>query len=169
MNLFNLGTVNGTHHLKGTIKVKSGFENVELIENQKLIAELKNKDKKILTVESIRTLNAKTILIDFEEIKTKTDALKYMGASLLIRRDLLGDLDNENFYLVDLIGLSCVEENGNILGDITDVFTTAAHDIYVVNEGKEEIMIPAVDEFIKKIDFYNKKIIVSIPEQLKNI
>ncbi|TDT68540.1 16S rRNA processing protein RimM [Hypnocyclicus thermotrophus] len=170
MELFYLGRINGTHHLKGTVKVYSFFEDVEKIINNKIIAEKSNGEKKILTINNIEIGGDKLLYVDFEEIKNKTEALNIMNAKLYIRRDILGTIEDGNIYQSDYIGLNVYDKEDNLLGTIEDIMETAAHDIFIIlDENNEEIMIPNVEVFIKKIDFYNNKLIVDIPESLKNI
>ena len=38
-NLVNIGTIVGTHHLRGSVKITSIFENIELIENERVLLE----------------------------------------------------------------------------------------------------------------------------------
>ena len=68
--------------------------------------------------------------------------------------------------ICQLIGLMVVDEHGEEKGKIIDVYTQSAHDIYVVDWNGREILIPAVGEFIKKIDLENKRIYISEQEGL---
>ena len=58
---------------------------------------------------------------------------------------------------------------GEDIGKVSDVFTTAAHDIYVVSDGENEIMIPAVDYFVKSMDFEKNLMIVELIEGLRDL
>ncbi|MEG0756410.1 MAG: ribosome maturation factor RimM, partial [Oscillospiraceae bacterium] len=56
-------------------------------------------------------------------------------------------------YLADIIGLQVVDaETGDKLGTITDILSPSAQQVYVVNDGETDHLIPAVDEFVKSID-----------------
>ncbi|MBZ4682606.1 MAG: rRNA processing protein RimM [Fusobacteriaceae bacterium] len=170
MELFYLGRINGTHHLKGTVKVYSFFEDVEKIINNKIIVEKDNGEKRVLTINNIEIASDKLLYVDFDEIKNKTEALSIMNAKLYIRRDILGSIEDGNIYQSDYIGLDVYDKENNLLGKIEDIMETAAHDIFIVlNENNDEIMIPNVEVFVEKIDFPNNKVIVDIPESLKNI
>lgn len=168
MELFRIGKVSGTHHLKGTVKVTSSFDELDILPGNKVIIEFKNGQKKVLTIKDARRINGKIVLMDFEEIQNKTDALTLSGVEINIRRDLLGEINEDEYYLSDIIGME-VYNNGKLLGQVEDVFETAAHDIYVVGEGKEEIMIPAVEEFVLGIDFEGRRIDTDLPEDLINL
>ena len=85
-----------------------------------------------------------------------------------IRRDLLPEKNENEFYLKDLLGVEVFEGNGKI-GDVIDVMETAAHNILIIEDtvNKKEIMVPLVDEFVKKIDFKNNRIEVELIEGMR--
>jgi len=70
-------------------------------------------------------------------------------------------LDDGDHFIADLVGLPVTDaESGEVYGTLKNVINAGAHDIYVVKrkvvgeDGEEktkEFMIPAVDEFIKRI------------------
>ena len=169
MELFRIGRVSGTHHLKGTLKVTSTFDDIDVLVGNKVILNLKNGEKKIYTVVEARRINDKIILIDFSEITNKSDASTINGAEINIRRDLLGEISEDSFYNSDIIGMEVINADGSILGSVEDVLETGAHDIIVVNDGADEIMIPAVEVYVLDIDFDSRKIKVDVPEELINI
>lgn len=162
----NIATISGTHHLKGTVKATSVFEGLSVLKDQKVMLENKIGNRKILTVKRAERMNAKRILIDFEEIQTISAAQLLNTYKIYIRRDLLGESSKDEYYVHDLIGMNVIEA-GESLGEITEIFATAAHDVLVVNEGKEEIMIPDVGEFVKDIDFKKREIRVELIEGMR--
>lgn len=164
MELFRIGRVSGTLHLKGTVKVTSNFTDIELLLGNKGIIEFSNGTKKLLTVKEVKMLNGKILGIDFEEITTKTDAQALSGGTLYVRRDLLGEMNEEEYFMEDLIDFEVINSDGVNLGKVIDILETGAHDIFIVSD--EEIMIPDVEQFIKAIDFEAKKINVDVPQDL---
>ena len=66
------------------------------------------------------------------------------------------------------MGVAVFEKNEKI-GEIIDIMETAAHNILIVEDtvNKNEIMIPQVDEFVKKIDFENNRIDVELIEGMR--
>ncbi len=166
MELFKIGKISGTHHLKGTIKVTTAFDNIELLEGNKVMLENKQGLKKVLEVSKVKRINNKIVLLDFVGIGNKTDAMALISYDLFVRRDLLGDINEEEYYTQDLVGMD-VYNKDEYLGQVEDVMETGAHDIYIV--GEDEIMVPAVDAFVLEIDFDNMKIITDLPEELLNL
>ena len=127
----------------------------------------KKEEKKVYTIKSIKRINTKKILIEFLESVNIDTAKSLNGFQIKIRRDLLPEKNGDDFYFNDLLGLK-VTENGVYLGSVLDVMETAAHDILVVmTEDEQEILIPIVDNFVKKIDFENNNIVVELIEGMK--
>lgn len=166
-NLVNIGTIVGTHHLRGSVKINSIFENIELIQNERVLLE-KDDKKRLLTVKNVKRLNEKKAILDFEEIGNVDSAKELNGYKVKIRRDLLPEKSENDFYVKDLFGLEVFSEN-NKIGEIVDVMETAAHNILIIEDidTKKEIMIPLIDEFVTKIDFPNGKIQVTLIDGMR--
>lgn len=169
MELLVAGKVLGTHHLKGEVKVLSNIENIELLQGNKIVLELENLQTKLLTVKKIVPFVANKWIFSFEEIKNKQDATELRNALIKVRRDLVGIAEDEHL-MSDLIGIKVYDiKNDEYLGDITEIFETAAHDIYVIDTEEYEIMIPDVEVFVKKIDYQNRKMEVDLIEGMKEM
>ncbi len=162
-NLLNIMKISGTHHLKGGVKGISYLDDANVLVGNKVIVESPNGQKKVLTVIETKVLSGNKIAVEFEEITNKSEAALLANSLVFIKRELI-DIDEDEYLLSDIIGMEVVDENHGVLGKVTDLFETGAHDIYVVNEGAKEIMIPDVDEFIKKVDFDNRRILTEIIE-----
>ncbi|WP_304181377.1 ribosome maturation factor RimM [Leptotrichia trevisanii] len=166
-NLVNIGTIVGTHHLRGSVKINSIFENIELIKNERVLLE-KNDKKKLLVVKNIKRLNDKKAILNFEEIDNIDAAKELNGYKVKIRRDLLPKRDEDDFYVKDLFGIEVFSENEKI-GEVVDVMETAAHNILIIEDidTKKEIMVPLIDEFVAKIDFPNNRIEVTLIDGMR--
>jgi 16S rRNA processing protein RimM len=94
------------------------------------------------------------------------EALK--GAAVQIPRSHFPPLADDEFYWVDLIGLSVENLQGEQLGVVRDMMDNGAHPILCVvppdvpgsDKPKQESLIPFVDHFIKTVDQKAKKITV---------
>jgi 16S rRNA processing protein RimM len=76
-------------------------------------------------------------------------------------------LEEGEFYLFQLIGLTVKTEDGTILGELVDTFETGANDVYIIDSPQHgEILFPAIDENIIKTDIQASEIIVKLPEGL---
>lgn len=92
------------------------------------------------------------------------DALK--GQFLFISREALTDPEEDEYYWHDIIGLAVITEEGEKLGTITSIFPTGSNDVYVCQGEKGEILLPAIDSVIKKIDIPEGAVIIELLEGL---
>ena len=53
-----------------------------------------------------------------------------------------------------------------VLGKVADILTLPANNVYVVKGGPRELMIPAVDEFVPKVDIDGGYMLVNMIEGL---
>ncbi len=75
-----------------------------------------------------------------------------IGKDILVRRETLPDLKEGEYYWVDILGIEVETEQGKSIGRLKEIFTTGAGDVYVVEENKREILLPATEEVIRNID-----------------
>lgn len=63
------------------------------------------------------------------------------------------ELQENEYFIADLLGLTVVTDEGKQLGTLKDVLQTGANDVYVVEtpEG-QEILIPAIRQCILSVD-----------------
>ena len=63
------------------------------------------------------------------------------------------------------MGLTVFDEQGTLLGELSDVLQTGSNDVYAVKltDGKE-LLVPAIESFVKQIDMNARKMIVVVPE-----
>lgn len=91
--------------------------------------------------------------LKFEGVDTAEKASQLVGQELAIEEKDLPDLPGERFYCYELIGLKVVDTDGEGIGEIVEILENPANDIFVIRSSqKEEILIPAVKEVVRKID-----------------
>jgi 16S rRNA processing protein RimM len=93
----------------------------------------------------------------------------YRGAEILVAREDLGPVDEDEYYWDELLHLEVFLDSGEYLGTLTQIIPTKANDIYVVRNGEREQMIPATREAIRKIDLEGGKMVVSAMEGLLDL
>ena len=90
------------------------------------------------------------------------------GAAVQVSRSHFPPLADDEFYWVDLIGLTVENLEGESLGVVADMMDNGAHPILRVaitqrsesDQAQREILIPFVDRFVKTVDQTAKKITV---------
>jgi len=95
------------------------------------------------------------VVLKLEGINRVEDAEKLKDTGIFIDREAQGrELDEDEHYIVDLIGKKVVDAIHGPLGILEDVLTHTAQDLYVVRlEGSgKQLLIPGVKPFIEDVD-----------------
>ena len=104
--------------------------------------------------------------IQFEEINNETDADAILKTDVYLPLNLLPKLTGDQFYFHEVIGFMLEDVNYGEIGIITSINDKTAQDLFIIKKEDTEILIPMIDDFIKKIDRKNKKVIIKTPEGL---
>jgi 16S rRNA processing protein RimM len=162
----HIGTIVGAHGIKGYLKLSSSAETTDFFKPGKRLS-LHRLDGSVVihTVSDFQPLN-KGYRIAFEDVSTRNAAEILIGSELFIKRSELPALEQDTWYWCDLIGLDVVDAVHAHIGRIENIFSTGAHDVFVVRDGKKETLIPAVASVIRHIDLDRKTVTVELPEGL---
>lgn len=158
MDLINVGYISGFHGLKGEVKIKSttDFAADRFKVGNKLYL---NKDDELIEVTIKSQREHKNInLVSFEGMESLNDVEKYKGYSLKVTKDMLFDLEEDEFYHFDLIGLDVLTNTGESLGKVSSIMETGANDIFVIKTKEQEILIPFVTAIVDRVDLDKKTI-----------
>lgn len=75
-------------------------------------------------------------------------------------------LEEDEYYEHQIVGLAVVDEDGTSLGEVTEIISTGANDVYVVVGPVGELLLPAIESVILDIDLDADRIVVHLPEGL---
>ncbi len=153
--LLAIGKITGTHGIKGMCKLHlySGDDGT-LRAVHDLTLRLTDGSHREVTVVSLQGSGRKTILClkGYDSIE---DASKAVGGELLVRRDQFPATEEGEYYWTDLIGLRVVTDGGEDLGTLAEIIETGSNDVYVVQGGGKEYLIPALEDVVLKVDLEN--------------
>lgn len=150
-NPIQLGVIGAPHGIKGELRVKT-FTGDPMALGQ--YGPLTTEDGMTLTVSSVRP--AKTVIVArFKEIQDRNAAEALNGKALFVEREALpDDLDEEEFYQADLIGLQVQDENGEAVGQVVAVHNFGAGDMLEIRpERGPSVLIPFTTLAVPEIDF----------------
>lgn len=163
-----VGKIVNTHSLRGEVKVISStdFEEQRFEKGTELLITRGNQVVKEVTVESYRT-HKNNLLVKFVGIDSIEEAEKLKNLQIKIDSDNIGELEENEFYFHEIIGCEVFDENGKSLGEISEILTPGANDVWVMkSQNGKEILIPYIEDVVKKIDVENKKIDIEVMEGL---
>ena len=120
-----------------------------------------------LKLEGVRQNGGRGTLMLETELRDRDEAERCVGAEILIDPEDRVELPPGSFWIDDLIGLSVEDQEGRVLGEVSDLFRAGGNELYEVRDPEGGLhYIPAVSEFIRKIDLEGGRISVSLIEGL---
>jgi len=115
------------------------------------------------SISSVRyqeTKRGTTVILGLTDVETRSDAEAVAKFHVFAHEDDL-ELAEDEVFIHDLVGLTVVTESGDELGTVANYMEMPAQDVFVVRRpGREEAMIPAIDDFILDIDLEEGQLLV---------
>ena len=159
-----LGYIVDSFSLDGTIKVLSKTDFAKLRYQKGNIIffyNTKTKERLPMTVDSYRS-NGQFDFVKVEEIHTPEEAQAYKGYEIQVEKDYK-NMEKDTYYFVDLVGCKVVDENDQVLGQVSQVEEFPAQlTLRVKREGQPDFLVPFVKAFIRSVDIINKKIVINV-------
>jgi len=162
MDKIKIGQVVNVVGLKGEVKVYHYTDYKERFEELSKIY----LDQTLYQIAGVRYMKDMVIL-KLSGINDRTAAENLKGKEVLIGKEDIRVLPEDTYYIFDLIGLKVVDENGGNIGTLCDVIQNSAQDLYEIEqENKNKFLLPAVEEFVLKIDMNSRTMTVRLIEGL---
>jgi 16S rRNA processing protein RimM len=155
-NLLRVGVISNTHGIRGEVKVFPTTDDVNRFKELKQVILDTGKEHMNLEIESVKFFKQMAIL-KFKGMDNINDIEKYKGKDLLVTRDNAVQLEEDEYFIYDIIGAKVINEEEQELGELVEVMQTGANDVYVVKllDGKE-ILIPVIKDCVLEVDTDNK-------------
>ncbi len=165
-SLLHVADIIGVHGLRGDLKVRAHSGDLSvLLTVAEVMLEAPNGVAVMASVS--RQIPHKGVALlrlkGFESIEL---AEPLVGSKVKIPESALPELDDDEYYWEELSGLQVMDRHYGDLGRLVRIFTTAAHDTYVVEGRYGEVLIPAVKEFVLAIDLEQRVVKVDLPAGL---
>jgi len=103
--------------------------------------------------------------IKFRGVDSPDAVSKFRNYVIQVPRDSVFPLPDDVFYVFEVIGMTVETTDGELVGEVVDVLSIPANDVYVVDRNGEEVLLPAARELLT-IDRDAKKIVVQDIEGL---
>ncbi|UCB48081.1 MAG: 16S rRNA processing protein RimM [Deltaproteobacteria bacterium] len=168
-DLLLMGKVVRPHGIEGALRIKSYAQSEESFLNAgTVLLRSSSGETREYAVASVRP-HKNILLMKLEGLNTLEEAEIYRGATILIKRDSLPREGEEEYFWHELIGLEVYLSGGDYVGILKHILPTGSNDIYVVQEGRSEVLIPAIHDVVKEIDLINNRMVISEVEGLLDL
>lgn len=141
--------------IRGELKIKTFTDFPEDVKAFKTVY-IDDTPYKIL---SFRVGNDGAAYVGLRGVPDRNAAETLRGKLLKGEREDAPPLEEGRYYIVDILGLSCETEAGEVLGKVTDIQNLAS-DVYTIEKAGKRILFPAVKGVIKRVDIENGKLVV---------
>ncbi len=150
---FQVGVIVKPHGVHGEVNVFPTTDDPKRFrELPEVILDSKRDGRRVLAIDGVKFVQ-KFVVLKFKGLDTVEDVERYRSCPLLVTREHAIPLNEGEYYIADLIGLSVInEENGERMGELINVIETGANDVYEMRtpEGRS-VMLPAIRECIRRV------------------
>ncbi|TVX97701.1 ribosome maturation factor RimM [Cohnella terricola] len=167
--LLNIGKVVNTHGIRGELKIwpQTDFPEVRFKPGNKLIMVPPDAGEPITVEITGAREQKKMFVVRLKGFDNINQVEKYKGWELKVTEEDRVPLSEGEFYYRDIIGCAVVTEEGEPLGEVTDILSPGANDVWVVRMPKgKELLLPVIDEVVLDVDVAARKIKVHLMEGL---
>ncbi len=164
--LFCVGVVKGTHGLRGDLKIRpSTDDSTSLLEARELY--FRHPEREIVRhVPARAKMHKGQVLLRLVGLESIDEVQHLVGWEVLMAFGDLAELEEDEYYWYQLEGMTVVDRTRGELGTLEEMFTTAAHDVYVVRGRYGEVLVPAVAAMVLRVDLESRRMDVDLPEGL---
>ena len=188
---FHVGVISGAHALKGEMRVFPTTDDPErFVKGLTLYAKkdgpqgggkgeggrpegVRSRASGAVTELHVTQARAggKFVLVKCKEVNSVEEAEKLKGADLFVSREDAIPLEEGEYFVADLIGLSIEDEDGKEIGTLKDVISAPANDVYVMqhHERNKEILLPAIKQCILRVDMERRVMTVHLLDGLLDL
>jgi 16S rRNA processing protein RimM len=146
-----IGKVTKPHGLHGQVKVHSYSSSYESFFAGGKVYLSQGEEMKALLISEVK-VQSNSLLLHFQGVDNRQQAEAISGYSLYMEEKDLPALPEGEYYQYQLIGSRVYNDQDRFLGIMEEIFSTAAHDIWVIRDGKKEHLFPAVEDFVISVD-----------------
>lgn len=158
MKYISIGQVVSAHGIQGDIRFRYYGESDENLKGYRtLYVEVDGKKIELKPISIRRQKNL--FLIRFKGLESIGKASFLLTRELLVAEADLPELEGDEYYDFQLMGMAVVNERGETIGEVKEILHTKGGDILSI-VGKENLLIPMHEDFILHVDTGRSRIAV---------
>ena len=151
-DLLKVGVITTTHGVRGEAKVYPTTDEPERFLELDYVLLDTGRELRKLEIKNVKFFK-NLVILKFKGVDNINDIEKYKGRDLWIPRKEGQELEEDEYYIADLLGMSVVLEDGQEFGTLKDVMETGANDVYIIDSAEHgEVLLPAIRECILDVD-----------------
>lgn len=168
MQFYNVGKIVNTHGIRGEVRVlpTTDFIDERFAPQRKLYLQTAG-EPLVLTIEQARRHKG-FILVKFVGYDDINAVKGFRNHELMVSAADQQPLEDGQYYYHQIIGLTVQTVEGEQLGQIKEILSPGANDVWVVDRpGKTDLLLPVIDDVVKRVDLDKGQVIVEMMEGLE--
>jgi 16S rRNA processing protein RimM len=151
-----VGRINGAWGLKGHLKVTPFTSNPERLQPGSVLI-VRGERRRVL--ERVDPYGYPMLILEGYRDRSAAESLR--GELIEIEEEELGSLPEGEYYIHDLIGIEVVTSEGERVGEVSDVLSTGANDVYVIRrDGRRDALVPAISDVVVDVNLTERRITI---------
>lgn len=164
--LLKVGVITSAHGVRGEVKVFPTTDDSARFKELESVMLDTGKEFLTLEIQNVKFFK-QFVILKFKGFDNINEIEKYKRCALFVDREHAVPLEEDEYFIADMLGMEVMTEDGNVLGELKDVIETGANDVYVVDSRLHgEVLIPAIKECILDVDVEEQKMKVHLMEGL---
>ncbi|WP_306479791.1 ribosome maturation factor RimM [Mediterraneibacter sp.] len=160
-----VGAITSTHGIRGEVKVFPTTDDPARFKKLKKVILDMGKRQIEMEIQSVRFFK-QFVIVKFKGIDNINDVEQYKGGALFVNREDAVRLEENEYYIADLIGMDVFTQEGHF-GVVKDVMETGANEVYIIDsDAHGEVLVPAIRQCIEEVDVENGKMQIRLLEGL---
>lgn len=153
---FPIGKVVKPHGIKGKMKVDYYGENLHRFSlyHEVFIKGQTSKPEPYEVLEAIP--QPPRLILQLKGIEKIEEVEPLVGKEILIKKKDFSELEEGEYYWMDILGMKVETEEGKGIGRVKGIFPTGANDVFIVEGRRGEILLPATMGVIQSVDLKRK-------------
>ncbi len=158
-----LATIGAPHGVKGEVRVKTFTADPEGLADY---GALRSDDGRRFKIKRMRP-DKTVMVVKFEGLNCREEAEDVRGLDLFVERHRLPAVEDEDeYYVTDLIGLACVDEQGASMGTVGSVDDFGAGDVLEIERpGGKPLLVAFTRANVPHVDIAAGTVTVVLPPE----
>ena len=164
--LLQVGVITQTHGIRGEVKVFPTTDDPTRFQDLKHVLLDTGKETLPLEIENVKFFK-QFVILKFKGYDNINDVERYKRCPLLVERSEAVPLEEDEYYITDMIGIQVTTDEGEDFGVLKDVMATGANDVYVIDHPSAgEVLVPAIKVCILEVDIPGRKMKIHVMDGL---
>jgi 16S rRNA processing protein RimM len=166
VTLFVAGKIGGCFGLKGYVKLYPSSGEPERMASLSDVFIGASDDAALPYVVEDVIVRPNGVVAKFAGVDDRTAAEKFTNCLLYVEEAKAKKPPKGAFFAHDIVGCEIWDTDGRLVGAVEDILKFPAQDLWSVRTATGTFLLPAVKEFVRKVDLKNRKIVVQMIEGL---